>query len=85
MKVPVIRQLASTYTVDQLRAAEAAMMDGNPPGIPVDGKDEGEQLTHILSAIEVLELMQTKNVPLPAALREYMERVRDILESDSNA
>lgn len=77
MQIPVIKKLAETFTLDQLKAAEEAMMNEQQPAIEIEGKDEGEQLTHVLAAIDMLTDMQTNNVDLRTALRNYSQRVRN--------
>ncbi len=77
MQIPVIKKLAERFTLDQLKAAEEAMMNEQQPAIEIEGKDEGEQLTHVLAAIEMLTDMQTNNVDLRTALRNYSQRVRN--------
>ncbi len=47
------------------------------PEIKIEGKDEGEQLTHVLAAIFILEHMAENGVDLKTALREYTLKVRN--------
>ncbi|MES2381842.1 MAG: hypothetical protein V4538_12425 [Bacteroidota bacterium] len=77
MKLPAIKQLVENYTLDQLQLAEENMMEERPAGIEVDGDDEGEQLTHILGAIDVLERVRIENKDKSTALREFFQRVRN--------
>jgi hypothetical protein len=76
MQISVIKELAETYTIDILRRAEDAILNEEQPAIKVDGKDEGEQLTHILAAIEIHHDMGRNNVDFRTALRNYTQRVR---------
>jgi hypothetical protein len=75
MKLPVIKQLSEQYTLDILRKAEEDLLETGTPGIVVDGDDEGEQLTHILGAIWVLEQIE-QGVPARDALRAFAQKVR---------
>ncbi len=75
MKLPVIKQLSEQYTLDILRKAEEDLLETGTSGIVVDGDDEGEQLTHILGAIWVLEQIE-QGVPARDALRAFAQKVR---------
>jgi hypothetical protein len=77
MKLPVIKQLVELYTLDQLQQAEEQLLNEQPIAIQVDGDDEGEQLTHILGAIDVLERVKNENKDKSTALREFFQRVRN--------
>lgn len=76
MKIPAIKKLVETQEVDVLMAAEAAIIDEQPLAIEVDGDDEGEQLTHILAAIWILNHMQETGEDFKTSLREYTKKVR---------
>jgi hypothetical protein len=77
MKLPVIKQLVELYTLEQLQQAEEQLLNEQPIAIEVDGDDEGEQLTHILGAIDVLERVKNENKDKSTALREFSQRVRN--------
>ncbi|MBS1685998.1 MAG: hypothetical protein JSS76_14725 [Bacteroidetes bacterium] len=77
MQVPVIKQLAETHSIDVLRAAEDAIINEQTPAIEIQGKDEGEQLTHVLAAIEILNDMAKSGIDFRTALRNYTQRVRN--------
>ena len=77
MKIPSIKKIAETYSVDDLRKAEESILEGEMPGIHIEGDDEGEQLTHVIAAIEIKHQMVTENIPFPKALRNYTQRVRN--------
>ncbi|WP_026999533.1 DUF6952 family protein [Eisenibacter elegans] len=76
MKIPAIKQLVETYTLDQLRQAEEAFYEEQTPAISIEGADEGEQLTHTIAAIWILEKMQAEGSDFKTALRAYTQRVR---------
>jgi hypothetical protein len=76
MKLPVIRSLAERHTIEDLKRAEEAILNEQAPAIDVEGADEGERLTHVISAIAVKEDMAKNGVELRVALRNYAERVR---------
>lgn len=76
MKVAAIKPLVETYTIDQLKEAEKNLYNEEPLSIEVDGADEGEKLTHILAAIEILTDM-AKGFDYKTALRNYSSRVRN--------
>jgi hypothetical protein len=77
MQLPEIKRLVETYKVDELRLAEEALINEAPLVITVEGKDEGEQLTHILAAIDILFEMQKNGLDARTALRNYTQRVRN--------
>ena len=76
MKIPVIKQLVETYSLVELRAAEDALLDEQPPAIAVSGDDEGERLTHILAAVWIHGYLVAHDGAFPEALREYSKKVR---------
>jgi hypothetical protein len=77
MKLAVIKKLAETQTLEDLRLAEEAILNEDRPQIEIDGEDEGEQLTHTIAAIQILSDMEKDGVDLRTALRAYTERVRN--------
>lgn len=77
MQIPVIKKLVANYNIEQLFAAETALLEETPLPFEVVGKDEGEKLTHILAAIEILKDMQYNDVDEITALRNYFQRVRN--------
>lgn len=77
MQLPEIKRLTETYNLAQLREAEDALLNETPMAIEVNGKDEGEQLTHILAAIEILHDMEKHGTDTRTALRNYTQRVRN--------
>lgn len=77
MNIAIIKKIVDLYSIEQLQAAEANLMDEKPLGIEIEGKDEGEKLTHILAAIFCKEEMAKTGVNLNLAIRAYSQRVRD--------
>lgn len=77
MNIQSIKELVGSHSVAELRTAENELLDGKPLSIEVDGADEGEQLTHVLAAVWVLHYMETNNVTIAHAMREYSKRVRE--------
>ena len=78
MKIPEIKKLCETYTIEQLREAEDSLLNERALlSISVGGDDEGEQLTHVLAAIWCLQDMKENNTPLPQAVRNYTVKVRN--------
>jgi hypothetical protein len=76
MKIPAIKKLVETQSMDALLAAEAAIVDEQPLAIEVEGDDEGEQLTHVLAAVWILNHMQDNGTDFKTSLREYTKKVR---------
>ncbi len=77
MKLPAIKELVEKYDLETLRAAEDAILNEQIPAIEVNGDDEGEKLTHVLGAIDVLEKVQVEGKDKSLALREFFQRVRN--------
>ena len=75
MQIPVIKKLVEQYSLAQLQSAEEAMMEEQKPAIEVEGKDEGECLTHVLAAIYIKEKVD-QGVAFNQALRDFSQRVR---------
>lgn len=76
MKLPSIKKLVAAYSIEELREAEEQLLNELALTIEVEGEDEGEQLTHLIGAIEVKEKVQM-GVDEKAALREFVSRVRN--------
>ncbi len=76
MKIPVIKKLTETQSVEALKQAEEAILNEEKPAIEVEGEDEGEQLTHCMAAIWVKEEMSKTGDDFRTSLRKYTERVR---------
>lgn len=76
MQIPVIKKLVESYSLVQLQAAEEAMMEEQKPAIEVEGKDEGECLTHVLAAIYIKEKVE-QGTAFNQALRDFSQRVRN--------
>ncbi len=76
MNIQVIKKIVESYSIEQLKMAEENLLDEKPLGIEIEGKDEGEQLTHILAAVFCLEEMQKPDININQAIRLYSQRVR---------
>jgi hypothetical protein len=77
MKLPVIKSLAETQNLETLKQAEELLLNGENLPFEVGGEDEGEQLTHILGAIDILERVKNEGIDLRTAIRGFSERVRN--------
>ncbi len=77
MKIPSIKKLVDSFSLEQLQAAEAAILEKQKPAIEVEGDDEGEQLTHIMAAQFIRQEMDQKGADYLTALRAYSGRVRN--------
>lgn len=76
MKIPVIRKLVESYTLEELQAAEEALANEEQPAVTVEGDDEGEQLTHAYAAIYIKQEMEG-GADFKTALRDYTRKVRE--------
>ena len=77
MQIAVIKHLSENHSLEELKKAEEAFYEEQTPEITVEGKDEGEKLTHVLAAINILEDMAAHGVDHRTALRNYTQRVRN--------
>lgn len=78
MKIPAIKKLIeANYTLEMLDEAEIAIINEEVPEIIIEGKDDGEQLTHIFAAKWIIEDMQERAVDFSTSLRSYTEKVRN--------
>lgn len=77
MKIPVIKKIVEKYSLDELEAAELALLEEKPLDIEIEGDDEGEQLTHVIAALAIKGQMEVDDIPFPKALRNYTQRVRN--------
>lgn len=77
MQIPVIKTLVEKYSLEQLQAAEEAIMEEQNPEIEIEGNDEGEQLTHVIAAIWVKNEMEKEGIPVGKAVRNYTVKVRN--------
>lgn len=82
MKISSIKKTVESFSLEELKTAESALMEGEDLQINVLGEDEGEQLTHIIAAIWVKEYMGKSNVDLKTAVREYTKKVRNSISLD---
>jgi hypothetical protein len=79
MKIPIIKQLVETYTLEELTKAENAIVEGETPAIEIIGEDEGEQLTHAYAAMFIRQLIDQQQMNFQTALREYTKMVRETI------
>ena len=76
MKIPEIKYTVEQYSLAQLKQAEADLLAEKPLQISIAGEDAGEQLTHILGAVFILEAMEQHQLQFKEALRLYTQKVR---------
>jgi hypothetical protein len=77
MKVPVIKKIIETYNLTELNKAQESLENEQMPEIEIEGEDEGEQLTHVLAGIWILEQVEANNTDIKTELRNYTQRVRN--------
>lgn len=77
MQIPIIKKIAEKYTEAELKKAEEALVEELTLEIEIEGKDEGEQLTHIMAALWVKEEMEKNGLPVGKAVRNYTIKVRN--------
>ena len=76
MKLPVIKSLVKNHSLAELAAAEEALLNEKTPAFKIDGEDEGEQLTHVIAAKEILQNI-VAGMDEKTALRAFSQRVRN--------
>jgi len=76
MELSVIKEMAGKYSLQELESAENLLLNEQKPDIEIEGKDEGEQLTHVIAAIWLKKEMENEDIPLPKAMRNYVQKVR---------
>lgn len=77
MNIAAVRHLVEEYNEHQLQQAEADLLEGEDLVITVKGEDEGEQLTHILAALWIIQHMKESSDDLMTSVRAYTQRVRN--------
>jgi len=76
MKIPAIKKLVESQTIDSLLKAEELLIEEQQPEFEIEGSDEGEQLTHVFGAIWIKNHMHDNNSDFKTALREFTQKVR---------
>jgi len=76
MNINSIKAIVENYSIAQMQTAENELLNEEPLSINIEGKDEGEKLTHILAAIFCKQEMQKDNITIIQAIRLYSQRVR---------
>jgi hypothetical protein len=78
MKIPVIKNIVESYSIEELQSAEVALLEEQKPEIEIEGEDEGEQLTHVIAALWVKNhLNENPDQDIRKAVREYTVKVRN--------
>jgi len=77
MNIGIIKSIVEKYSIDDLQKAEDCLLNENILDIEIEGMDEGEQLTHVLAAIYIKQIMLEENVNVTQAVRLYTQRVRN--------
>lgn len=77
MKLPEIKKLVENHSMEDLGQVEAQILEGEALSFEVGGDDEGEQLTHVMAAMAILDDMQKNGTEFRDAFRNYTKRVRD--------
>jgi hypothetical protein len=80
MKIPAIKKLVESYSIEQLQQAENELYDEQLPSIEVEGEDEGEQLTHIIAALWIKNDMSANGSDMKTSLRNYTQKVRKSID-----
>jgi hypothetical protein len=80
MKIPAIKKLVESCSVEQLQQAENELYDEQLPSVEVEGEDEGEQLTHIIAALWIKNDMAENGTDLKTSLRTYTQKVRKSID-----
>ena len=84
MHIPSIKKLVDNFTIEQLEAAEAALLEGLIPEIEIEGDEDGDKLTHIFGATFILKEM-AKGLKYPEALRGFTSKVRTSIDGENKS
>ena len=76
MNIASIKALVEAHTDHELQQAEADILEGKELSIAIPGEDEGEQLTHVLAALWVIQNMKESDDNVMSSIRAYTKRVR---------
>ena len=76
MQISEIKRLAETYSLEQLSRAEEAIIEEQKPEIEIHGEDEGEMLTHMMTASWIKTDMIKNSTDVRTSLRNYTQKVR---------
>ena len=76
MRIPAIKDLVSKYSLEELQQAEEALLEEQTPAIDLGPDDPGDQLTHVIGAIEILKDIAAGEEE-KMALRKFTQRVRN--------
>lgn len=76
MRIPAIKEMVSKYKIDELRQAEEDLLEEREPSIDLGPDEPGDQLTHVIGAISVLQEVENGEDP-KKALRNFTQRVRN--------
>ena len=76
MNLTVIKKLGEGHSVEELKKAENCIYNEEVLPFEIAGEDEGEQLTHAIAAIWILEDMKNRNIKLSDSIRNYTQKVR---------
>jgi hypothetical protein len=77
MKINALRKLCQDYDLKTLKQLEEELVEEKPLSLEVEGEDEGEQLTHIMGAIWILEQANDNGTDVKTELRNFSNRVRN--------
>ena len=77
MKLAAIKDLAENRSLSQLQKVEELLCNGEVLPFEVIGSDEGEKLTHVLAAIDILQRVENEKIDIRSAIRAFSERVRN--------
>jgi len=77
MNIKTIISLTESYGLEELMQAEEALLEEQTPSITIEGKDEGEQLTHVIGAIWCKEEITRTGCDTRTAVRNYTQKVRN--------
>jgi hypothetical protein len=77
MNIKTIIDLTEKHILEELILAEEALVEEQQPAIDVPGIDEGEQLTHIMSAVWCKQEIRKTGCDTRTAVRQYTQKVRN--------
>jgi len=84
MNINTVKQLAEEFDVSVLQQAHDDIVEERTTSITISGEDEGERLTHVMGAMWVLNTMNEQRIPMSDAVRQYAQRVRASINSETS-
>ena len=81
MKLFTLRRLVDKYSIEQLKQAEFEIIQEKDLNIELDGDDQSDMLSTVITAVWIREDIQNRGVGFREALGEYSKKMRVSIEA----